>query len=183
MNRIQWLLEVALLLIAGWIGYMLHEPQCPECPEFKPGKDSIIYRDTSLEHHGTTRPHHVQPAPHVVDLVADSGYYPCPTDSIRVYLDTLFGGHMFVRDSVLGERLGMTAKFTALPEIHTVDTLLIREQIKKQFFVGLQIYGNQLQQGAMFNATYVNGIRSASFGYDPINRSFMIGAGVRLYKK
>lgn len=195
-SNIRGPLTLAAIILAFFFGRACH--QCPPCPGSEviiTGKsDSTVHvsveKDSTV---GTIKPkstkHGVKlvkmgsdslcHVPEVHDMVADSGYYPCPVDTNeyeQVYCDSDVTVFSTTAGELVKQKVELRRKTI---EIHRIDTLV--RAPKWDVAVGAIMIGNQMSSGAA-GVLLISHKKDRYFGgYDPIRKMGVIGAGISLW--
>ena len=149
----------------------------------KGNPDTLIVRDTINKTIIKPKPYVVFPTP----ISTDSGLHNI--DSIRVYTNDYVDdqGHIQVSDSVRGILLHQSISATLQSKvISKTDTVVIKVDsmiLPKpwNFFVGGTIIGGQSQANNLFvTGGAVNKNKQYQVGYDPFNKSFLVGFGIKI---
>jgi hypothetical protein len=145
--------------------------------------DTLIVRDTIIKTIIKPKPYAVFPTP----ISTDSSLYNL--DSIRIYTNDYVddSGHIQVYDSVRGVLLYQSISATLQSKvISKTDTVVIKVDsmiLPKpwSFFVGGTIIGGQNQANNLFvTGSAVNKNKQYQVGYDPFNKSFLVGFGIKI---
>ena len=145
--------------------------------------DTLIIRDTINKTIIKPKPYAVIPTP----VTSDSGVHHL--DSIRIYTNDYVDdkGHIQVSDSVRGILLHQSISATLQNQIISkTDTIIIKVDsmiLPKpwSFYLGGTIIGGQEEDNNLFimgNAVGKN--KQYQFGYDPFNKSFLVGFGIKI---
>ena len=186
-------LTIAAVILAFFLGKSCH--QCPPCPgtetvitgkpdstvTIEPKKDSTVSKPKpTYTHKGVKLVPAAIDSPHMYDPVADSGYYPCPSDT-NVYDQTYCDGAVKVHTVAEGEVLSQSVEFEQKTvEIHRTDTLI--RPPKWDISLGGAVIGNHYSSGAGLMLLLSNKNNRYMAGYDPIRKEGLIGAAVSLWK-
>lgn len=145
--------------------------------------DTLVIRDTINKTIIKPKPYAVIPTP----VTSDSGIHHL--DSIRIYTNDYVddNGHIQVSDSVRGILLHQSISATLQNQIISkTDTVVIKVDsmiLPKPWaiFAGGTIIGGQGQNNNLFiTGSAVNKNKQYQIGYDPFNKSFLVGFGIKI---
>ena len=149
----------------------------------KGNPDTLIIRDTINKIIIKPKPYAVFTTP----ISTDSSLYDL--DSIRIYTNDYVddSGHVQVYDSVRGVLLHQSIFATLQSKvISKTDTVIIKVDsmiLPKpwNFYLGGTIIGGQDQDNNLFiMGNAINKNKQYQIGYDPFNKSFLVGFGIKI---